>query len=141
MKNFDKKKIKKVLLYGIFGLLTTFINIGSFYLLRKYIPEMNKNIANGISILLAIIVAYFTNRKYVFESIAKNKTVEFIKFMISRGITFVMEFVSFWLLTNLISGMEIIIKSICTLIVIIMNYIFSNMFVFKESLSEKDKEA
>ena len=68
----NKEKTKHFLIYGFFGVLTTVVSFGSFYILRKIYININENILNTISIMLAIIFAYFTNRKFVFKS--KEKT-------------------------------------------------------------------
>ena len=62
--------------YLVAGVLATIVNLVSFILLRHY-TELNENICNIISIVLAVLFAYFTNRVYVFNSkncliIAKN---------------------------------------------------------------------
>ena len=64
-----KKLIKKVctkevILYGVFGILTTLINWGAFALLTRF-ANMEKNLANAIAIILAVLVAYATNKDLV----------------------------------------------------------------------------
>ena len=90
------KKIltKEVMFYVIFGILTTLINIGSFYILNS-ILNLQSNLSNFISISLAVIFAYFTNRKLVFHSAAKEfgeKVVEFCRFILGRLFTMAFEF-------------------------------------------------
>ena len=71
------KKKKEIINYLIVGVLTTFISIGVYYILTITILDPNNEfelqIANVISWIIAIIFAYITNRKYVFES--KNKNI------------------------------------------------------------------
>lgn len=89
------KKIctKEVIFYGIFGVLTTVINIGVFYLLSKFM-HIEENISNNIAIIIAVLFAYFTNRKLVFNSTASNfkeKLIEFGKFILGRLFTMIIE--------------------------------------------------
>ena len=70
----DEKYRKHIITYLVFGIITTLVSWGSFWIMRKYIPMLNENIANIISIILAVIVAYVTNRKYVFSS--NNLTID-----------------------------------------------------------------
>ena len=130
---------KEVILYIVFGVLTTIVNWASFYLLTHFLnmdkTELLKNIANFLAIFLSIIVAYFTNRNLVFHSGAKNfkeRTIEFGKFMIGRAFTFVLElalcFIGFKIFTNI---NETIIKMPITVLVIILNFFISKLFAFK----------
>ena len=67
LKELIKKVLNKdVILYIVFGVLTTLVNLVTFYILSSLI-HMNENIANLIAIPLSIIFAYFTNRKWVFH--------------------------------------------------------------------------
>ena len=91
------KKIltKEVILYIVFGILTTIVNLGSFYVMNS-ILQWNENISNFIAILLAVIFAYITNKDLVFHSKAetvKEKVIEFFKFMLGRAFTMIVDFV------------------------------------------------
>ena len=73
---------KQVIMYIIFGVLTTLVNLG-ISLFLEGVFNINGAWASAIGIMASIIFAYFTNRKWVFESQASNKTEkinEFIKF-------------------------------------------------------------
>ena len=86
---------KEVILYIAFGILTTIVNLGSFYVMNS-ILQWNENISNFIAILLAVIFAYITNKDLVFHSEAdsfKERIIEFCKFMLGRAFTMVVEFV------------------------------------------------
>ena len=124
---------KEVILYVVFGVLTTVINIGSFYIMTNFI-NLEENFANALAIVLAVLVAYFTNRKMVFNSNActfKEKTVEFFKFIVGRAFTMVTEFVGFFLCFNVIGINELVSKSFITILVIILNFFISKFFAFK----------
>ena len=123
---------KEVILYGIFGVLTTLINLGSFYLLTN-ILHVNENISNIIAIMLAVIFAYFTNKDIVFHSEAKNvkqRIKQFAKFISGRAVTMVIEWGGCALLF-LTPMPQIISKFIMTVIVIILNFFISKFFAFK----------
>lgn len=67
MKNFVKKFCtKEVILYIIFGVLTTIVNIATSYILKAFF-HIEGNIASTIGIIVCILFAYFTNRKLVFN--------------------------------------------------------------------------
>ncbi|MEI3394160.1 MAG: GtrA family protein [Clostridia bacterium] len=132
------KKIltKEVILYIVFGILTTIVNLGSFYVMNS-ILQWNENISNFIAILLAVIFAYITNKDLVFHSEAdsfKERIIEFCKFMLGRAFTMVVEFVGGLILFELPIP-NIITKMGLTIIVIILNFFISKFFAFK---SKKD---
>lgn len=132
------KKIltKEVILYIVFGVLTTLVNLVSFYVMNSLL-HWDENTANFIAILLAVIFAYITNKDLVFHANAKNlkeKIQQFCKFMLGRAFTMVLEFVGGLLLFNLPIP-NIIIKAGLTVIVIILNFFISKFFAFK---SKKD---
>ena len=133
-KNLIKKFCtREVIFYAIFGILTTLINVGIFYLLTS-ILNFEENLSNIIAIILAVLFAYFTNRKIVFNSTAKGfkeNLAEFIKFIIGRAFTMLIETIGFFLLFNIIGIDKLISKIIITVIVIILNVFISKFFAFK----------
>jgi putative flippase GtrA len=133
------KKIltKEVILYIAFGVLTTLVNLVSFYVMNSLL-HWDENIANFIAILLAVIFAYITNKDLVFHANAKNlkeRIQQFCKFMLGRAFTMVLEFVGGLLLFNLPIP-NIIIKAGLTVIVIILNFFISKFFAFKNNTKE-----
>lgn len=130
------KKIctKEVMLYLVFGVLTTLVNLISFYVLSKVVG-WEENLSNFIAIILAVLFAYFTNKNLVFHSEAKNikeRFKEFCKFIAGRAVTMVVEFVGCWILFKTPIP-EMISKLIVTVIVVIMNFFISKFFAFKHS--------
>ncbi len=129
----EKILTKEVILYIIFGLLTTIINLGSFYVLNS-LWKWNENIANLIAILLAVLVAYLTNKDLVFHSEAsgiKEKLQEFFKFMVGRAFTMIVEFLGGFVLFQTAIP-EMISKAFITVIVIILNFFISKFFAFSK---------
>lgn len=133
----DKEKMKHLITYGVFGVLTTIVSFGSFYILRKIFVNVDENILNTISIILAVIFAYLTNRKYVFKSKDKNIFKEFCKFAGSRAFSAVFEIILFFILNTLLKIEGMLSKALISIIVIILNYITSKVFVFKEKINNK----
>lgn len=127
----DEKYRKHIITYLVFGIITTLVSWGSFWIMRKYIPMLNENIANIISIILAVIVAYVTNRKYVFSSTEKNIVKEFVAFCSGRAVTMIFETITFWLFATILGINEMLVKVGVSIIVVILNYIISKIFVFK----------
>lgn len=124
---------KEVMLYAIFGVFTTVINLGSFYILND-ILNVNENIANVIAIILAVLFAYITNKDLVFHSEAKGfkeKFKEFTKFISGRIVTMIIEWGGCALLF-LLPIPNMISKLFMTVIVVILNFFISKFFAFKK---------
>ena len=135
---------KEVILYIVFGVLTTIVNIATFYVLTTF-AHITENISNIIAIILAVVFAYVTNRKLVFNSTAKtfkeivNSTaknvseiiVEMFKFFSARFFTMLVEFFGFMLLFDVIHIPNLISKVIVTVLVIVLNFFLSKFFAFK----------
>ncbi|WP_448947235.1 GtrA family protein, partial [Lachnoanaerobaculum sp.] len=60
-------KYKSVIMYMIFGILTTVVNIVTYYICA-HIINMNTMVSTGTAWVISVLFAYITNRKYVFES-------------------------------------------------------------------------
>ena len=133
VKEITKKILtKEVILYVVFGVLTTLVNIGSFYVMTKFL-HWNDNISNIIAITLAVLFAYITNKDLVFHSKAENfkeKLNEFIKFIAGRAFTMVIEFVGGAILFETAIP-EMISKLFVTVVVVILNFFISKFFAFK----------
>lgn len=124
---------KEILFYGIFGILTTVVNLVVFYFLIYF--GTNENLSNIIAVIVAVLFAYFTNRKLVFNSTAvtfKENLKEFYKFMLGRAFTMILEIVGFYFLFNILGIQELASKLIITVIVIILNFFISKFFAFKK---------
>lgn len=125
---------KEVILYVAFGILTTIVNIGSFYVMTS-IFYLDENVSNLIAISLAVLVAYFTNKDLVFHSEAKEfgeKVVEFCKFVLGRLFTMAFEYIGCAILFKCIPIPTIISKCAITVLVIILNFFISKFFAFKK---------
>ena len=131
-----KQLIKKlyassVVRYVFFGGCTTMVNLISFYVLRKL--RVGLNIANVISIILAILFAYVVNSRFVFQD--KCQTLAdhirpFCKFISARLMTMVIEVGGVWLLVAKLGMNDMVGKFATQFIVLILNYVFSKFFVF-----------
>ena len=131
-------KYKEIVNYLIIGVLTTVVSLVSFYLIRIFVftsdSQIDIQLANVISWVLAVLFAFVTNKKYVFESKSTGyqKFLEMIKFYVSRLTTLGIEMFVMWLLTSPLKVDDMISKIIVQFIIVILNYVFSKLFVFKK---------
>ena len=130
------KNYKEILLYLLFGVLTTIVNLITYYLLTLTILNPNNplhlTIANIIAWFTCVLFAYITNRKYVFKSTNNSKLKEIINFYKYRLFTLILEIIFMYILVNKLELNDKIIKPIVQIIIIILNYVFSKIFVFKK---------
>ncbi len=130
-------KYSEFLWYGFFGVLTTLINIISFALLDK--TGLNVYISNLIAWFLSVLFAFITNKLFVFNS--KDFTFkvffkELVSFFFFRIVSLGIDMVGMFVFLEVIKLNKMISKIIANVIVIIANYVFSKLFIFKKKVSE-----
>ena len=96
-----------------------------------------------IAVIGAVLFAFVTNKRYVFESRDYSPKVFFTelwKFIAARLLTFVIEY-GFMLLTiDVFHFDDRIMKLIVSVIVIILNYVFSKLLVFRKEKSDAEEQ-
>ena len=119
----------EVLSYLFFGGCTTLVNIIAFWLLRTLKVEVYTS--NVIAWVIAVLFAFITNKLFVFES-KGNAFKEGISFFIFRIISLLFDMGIMYLLINIFSWNDLLSKVITNVFVIIINYVFSKIFIFKK---------
>lgn len=125
-------KYREVLLYLVFGGLTTLINIISFYILRKL--NIKIYTSNVIAWILSVLFAFITNKLFVFESKnkkAKENVKEVISFFFFRVLSLIFDMAFMYVMIQIFTANEMFSKVISNILVIILNYLFSKLFIFK----------
>lgn len=129
-------KYKEVIMYLIFGVLTTVVSLVSYYLLTITIlnPDdaIQLQIANILSWIISVAFAYITNRKYVFESKSKNIGKEITSFVGGRIATLLMDMAVMFIFVTLLHLNDKLFKLVSQVVVIVANYVISKIFVFKD---------
>lgn len=131
------KKYQEIINYLIVGGLTTIVSLGVYYacvftiLNPKVALELQ--IANIISWVCAVLFAFIANRLFVFKS--KNKRIlnEFGSFIGSRVLTLVIDMFIMFIMVTLFGINDKISKLVVQIVVTVLNYIFSKLFVFKRT--------
>lgn len=123
------KSKKEIIHYLIVGVLTTVVSIASYYLFRIFIKSYM--ICTILSWVAAVSFAYITNRKFVFYSREKNIIKEISKFVSSRVLTLLIEMFIMFLFVDLFNIDDRISKFFVQFVIVILNYIFSKILVFK----------
>ena len=131
--------------YIVAGGCTTLVNLITFFVLRG-LTSIDRNICNIIAISMAIAFAYFANKYFVFKSKTegKFKTIsEAASFVGVRLISMGVEVLGFTILCDSFRLGEFVSKLFVQIIVLVLNYVFSNLFVFnkeRKSFTEALKE-
>ena len=130
------KRYKEIVNYLIVGGLTTVVSLGVYYgcVLTILDPEVAVQLqaANIISWIVAVTFAYFTNRKFVFESKNENKLKEAAAFYGSRVTTLLVDMGCMFLMVTLFGWNDKIAKLIVQVIVTVANYVLSKFIVFRK---------
>ena len=138
-------KYKEILLYLIFGVLTTVINFSSFFISNKLLGESQYLISQVISWVTAVLFAFITNKLFVFQKkgTLKQALSEFIKFVSVRLLTGIFETLA---LIAAVDGFRFpvnVSKVVTCFAVVVLNYIFSKILIFtnKKEPGENNEEA
>ncbi|MGR3741123.1 GtrA family protein [Companilactobacillus sp. DQM5] len=127
-------KYKELINYIIFGVATTAVNYIVYAVFTIVLP-LNYQVANLIAWFLSVLFAYITNKYYVFNSRSWDISrifKELISFFAARVFSLGVEAVILYVGITLMSGNSLIVKLIDNVIIVIINYIFSKLFIFKQ---------
>lgn len=130
------EKYRMLIMYGIFGVLTTAVNLFTYYVCARLlsVPVMGSSL---IAWIVGVIFAYVTNRIWVFESKTNGKQgiiKELFSFTLGRAASEVMELVILFVFVTCLQCDDMIWKVISNVLVIIFNYFFSKLVVFREKI-------
>ena len=129
------KKYEEIIRYLIIGVLTTVVSLVTYYLCVLAFLNPNNGlelqVANIISWIVSVAFAYVTNRIFVFRSKSKNIVKEIVSFTGSRIVTLFMDMAIMFIFVTLLKGNDKLFKLLSQFVVIVANYIFSKLIVFK----------
>ena len=142
-----KKRIQsllenELLLYLFFGLSTTLVSILS----RLVIYQLTQQelLATGLANSIGILFAFSTNDRLVFKQARENWPIRLMRFTLARLSTLLLDlFLTFLFVTQFpniigqfvndnIDKVNSIETVISQFLIIILNYIFSKVFIFKK---------
>lgn len=129
---------RETVLYGLFGLATSVLNVGSFRLLVEV--GLDYRVSNVIALIVTKVAAYVLNKAFVFHS--NTPTIraflsEFVRYTVTRGGTLVFDYFALIALVDLVGMDKTIAKIATTAVVIVLNYVFGKFCVFTGSSSSK----
>ena len=126
-------KYKEALLYLFFGVLTTLVNIVTYYLFFDLLNVTNV-ISTVVAQFFAIIFAYVTNKLWVFNSKSwqlKTISFEIFSFFGCRLASAAFDVIFMWVSVDILSLWPILMKVVANVIVVVLNYFASKLLIFK----------
>ena len=150
------EKYKEIIMYLIFGVATTIVNFGIYSTIVVILKSSSSlsiaayvAVANVVAWVCATFFAYITNKLYVFHT--HNWQLQYIireagMFFTTRGLTGVFELIAVPALYYIgmkqaVFGIDgFVAKAIISIIVVIFNYVFSKLLIFKNQASKIDNE-
>ncbi len=135
------KKYEEIIVYLIVGVLTTIFSWAACFVAEVLgldsANDIQNFIINTIGWVAGVLFAYPLNRKWVFHSTNPKIMKEFVGFAGSRLSTWILDIVIMWLTVNVLSMHYWIAKIfISSVIVTILNYVFSKILIFKKKDTE-----
>jgi len=128
------RKHQEGMRYLIFGALSTVVNIVSYTVL--YYPfHISNAISNILAWVIAATFAYITNKLYVFNSKVNTKIElfkEIVYFYGCRLLTLVIDEGIMIFTVDKLGWNALLMKIIANIIVIILNFVFSKILIFKK---------
>ena len=140
---------REVFMYLVFGVLTTVVSWASYARFIKILggisnSDVRISVANVLSWIAAVLFAFITNKLWVFDSKSWKPSVvikELGMFVVARLATGCIEWFGVPLLVKIGVDQELfgtegmVAKIIASVLVVILNYFFSKLLIFKKKES------
>ncbi len=137
----NNPKIKEIIRYFVVGVFTTVVSLGIYYGLVYTVLDPNHTVqlqvANVVSWIGSVLFAYVANRKFVFHSKNEHMLKEATSFVGSRIVTLVMDMAIMFVGVSYLKLSDKWMKLFSQVVIMILNYVFSKLFVFHSKKKEK----
>ncbi|TAH66722.1 MAG: GtrA family protein [Anaerolineaceae bacterium] len=132
---------RETITYGIFGILTTIVNFVSYEGLYRL--GLSNLTSNWMAWVIAVTFAYIVNKWSVFRSRSSTVKAELAKmgkFYGARLLTLGVEQLGIFVFVEILGIYRWLVKGTLSVIVIILNYIFSKLYIFNKDSSDKNNQ-
>ena len=122
-----------VVMYLVFGVLTTLVDWVAYRVLR--LSGLDYMFINVAAWGAAVVFAIVTNKFMVFNSKSVDRLIiikEFISFVGARVFSLLLQLAGIELMIDYANINEYIAKAVMTVVVVVCNYVFSKLFIFKD---------
>ncbi len=136
------RKYKEIILYLVFGGLTTVVGFGTYFAILGIARLCGieayyavRIIAQILQWVLAVLFAYVTNKKFVFQYESRNEAKTLVSFGTARLASLGADTLVTFGAVALLGGnpfADLIGKIAAAVVVIVMNYVLSKWIVFRK---------
>lgn len=141
-------KHKEIIIYIFVGGLTTLVRWGTTPIFESILRPLGfidgalSFFTTLVSLIVTVLFAFVPNKLYVFESKSFDKSIvgkEFVAFISARAVASLIELVFIPLIASLFKCSTIIPTVIISVVVLVLNYIFSKLVIFKKRVPAQDE--
>lgn len=128
--------------YMLFGFLTAAVQFAVYYLL-VFLAGVHYAIADNLGFIFAVIVAYDTNKRFVYRSETKgawNRVYQFIMFVGARIVGQLLETILLIVFVEWLRVPDSVAKFPVLAIVILINFLSGKLLVFTKQQAEAEKK-
>ena len=127
------QKYQALIIYGVFGVLTTAVNIAVYYVCYHVLTIPNLA-STATAWFFAVIFAFITNKIWVFDSKSFRMKIiiyELITFFSCRILTGLLDMLIMFIAVDVMLWNELLWKIVSNVLVIILNFVASKLIIFK----------
>ncbi len=123
---------REVILYLIFGVLTTLVDFIVFYISNNLL-NIHYIVSTCLAWIFAVLFAYITNKIFVFSAIENKHNIfkEIFYFFTLRLASLILSIIFMVIMVDFLNISEILSKILVNVFVVVANYFFSKVFIFK----------
>ena len=125
-----KRNIREIILYVLFGALTTIVSLVSYWLFTRWFGLVYYW-ANVLSWILAVAFAFITSKTIVFRDTGELPK-KIILFLISRMITLGIDTAILFLGIEMLKIDDFLTKVFVQVVVVAANYLLGKFLVFRK---------
>lgn len=129
------EKYKEIVDYLFWGVMAFILSMVLYWVFDSLLG-WSSVVANTVDWIIVVIFAFFTNKLFVFRSKSNKPLKEFVEFVAARFFTLILEDIIIFIGVDLMGHTStigsLIVKLIGQVVVIVVNYIFSKLIIFKE---------
>lgn len=141
------EKYRELIMYIFFGVLTFVVSVISFELFNRLLGSGAYMISKTLSWIVAVLFAYVVNKLWVFQSKSWKPSLvarEASSFFAARIFSLIIALGAMWVMVRILNAVmsdeplfgflsvESIANICSTALEVIINYIFSKLWVFKK---------
>ena len=122
----------RIFRYLFAGGLTTLVNFALYTVFTRGL-SWEENVANTVAVTFSVLFAYMINKLFVFRSRAENfpgLVRECLSFFGARALTMLLEIGGLYVFHTLIGLYDFAVKAVLTVVIVVLNYVFSKFWVF-----------